>query len=729
MTTPRTDRLAYWLARNPKTRRIATVITLVHTLALWSVVNAPSAAASAGAAALGWTGLRDSYGVPIAAYFVSMVSTPEAALNNGQDISLLDPVSWVKWTGEVIQTGLTHSTAAWWLTSTVGIYVFMVGTSLWLLRFALSTQWLVVIASIARPVYNAVTTVSNQLYLGPTTVTLCAVIGGYHILRGRAGRGWALIGTGVLFTLLLLTVFADPIGELYSEHGLLALGRETGFAIAQATRGNPYAPGQSLDAQQNALIGELITSGVRHPVQVVNFGMVVDDIGGCADAYSRALMAANGSGPGPAWAMRGINEGGCGAPQAFAHAQQLGGGDFVPALLFCLAGLVLSIFLWYVSITNFLVGVKAAYFGTVVGPAFMVGMTGLADRAMAYAKHSAWQLLLHAVELAVYTAFLGIVMVWVGFALTTSALGNGTISVMPRMLIVTLAAMVALLLFRFIEKQFHTDGIGTIAHTIRSATGRLADGSRDRYNAARDGVDEARGLFGRTRRRFGRQRPDEQRSDSADDTAESSSAAPGFDTFKPRPNSRRLNKSWVSERLLPRTTTQGANAAAPAGGVGAAESAAAGTGMRAAAGNAAKVLAPEVAVPAAAVAATGHAVRKHREHIQDRKGSSSGPGPERPLSGAGPDRRDDAGHHPASRSPDRSDVGYDTFATRQTSVRPRYDDELSGARDVVASAHEAEPIERHRTVEPDADAPALELGTLRRPPNTDTPPKRKGDQK
>jgi hypothetical protein len=709
-SAPCTDRLAYWWARNPKMRRIAMVITIVHTLALWSVVNAPSAAASAGGAALGWTGLRDSYGVPIADYFVSMVSTPEAALNNGQEISVLDPVSWVKWTGEVIQTGFTHSTAAWWLTSTVGLYIFMVGASLWLLRFALSTQWLVVIASIARPVYNAVTTVANQLYLGPTTVTLCVLIGGFHILRGRSGRGWALIGTGILFTLLLMTVFA--------------MGRETGFAIAQATRGNPYAPGQPLDVQQNALIGELITSAVRHPLQVVNFGVVVDDIAGCAGAWSRAVSSANGSGPGPAWAMRTISEGGCGAPQALAHAQQLGGGDFVPALLFCLAGLVLSIFLWYVSITNFLVGLKAAYFGTVLGPAFMVGMTGLAERAMAYAKHSAWQLLLHAVELAAYTAFLGIVMVWMGFALTTTALGTGTISVMPRMLIVTLAAIVALLLFRFIEKQFHTDGIGTIAHTIRSATGRLADGSRDRYNHARDGVDQARGLFGRARRRF-RRAGDDGDERAAEDSTESSSSAPGFDTFKPRPTSRRVNKSWVSERLLTRSAKQGASAEAEATGLSAAQSAAGGAGARAAAGTAAKVVAPEVALPAAAIAATAHAARKHKENKQERN-SATGPGTGRTQSSSGPDRRE-----PDDRGASRHDGGataHETFSSRPTSSRrPRYDHDLSGARDVAPTGTEAPPIERHRTGGSDGEAPALESGT--RPPGTNIPAKRKGDAK
>lgn len=93
-----TDRLAYWFA-HPHIRRVSVVIAMVHGLAVWAVCAAPTAAASAGEALLGWTGLRDSYGVPMSAYFVSLVSTPEATLNNGQDVSVLDPTTWVKWMG------------------------------------------------------------------------------------------------------------------------------------------------------------------------------------------------------------------------------------------------------------------------------------------------------------------------------------------------------------------------------------------------------------------------------------------------------------------------------------------------------------------------------------------------------------------------------------------------------------------------------------------------------
>ena len=103
-----TDRLAAWLAAHPRGRRGASVIVTAHALAVWALAAAPSAAASAGAAALGWTGLHDTYRVQLKDYFLSVVDTPEAITNNGQGISLLDPEP-LNWAGEAIQKASSGS--------------------------------------------------------------------------------------------------------------------------------------------------------------------------------------------------------------------------------------------------------------------------------------------------------------------------------------------------------------------------------------------------------------------------------------------------------------------------------------------------------------------------------------------------------------------------------------------------------------------------------------------
>ena len=106
-------------------------------------------------------------------------------------------------------------------------------------------------------------------------------------------------------------------------------------------------PGGSLDAQLDALIAQLISATARPALQLQNFGMVVDDIGSCRHAWSQAILAARGTGDGPAHAMAT-----CGAPQALAHAQQLGANDFVLGLVFLFCAFSIGLFVWYVGIEH-----------------------------------------------------------------------------------------------------------------------------------------------------------------------------------------------------------------------------------------------------------------------------------------------------------------------------------------------------------------------------------------
>lgn len=653
------DRLAVWLAEHPQARRLGTIIATVHALALWAVISAPSAAASVGGAALAWTGLRDSYGVPLANYFLSVVDTTEAMTNQGEEVSILEPGTILRWVTGAIQNAATHAPASWWLTAIASFYLFLAGTALWLLRFALSGQWLVVIAQVARPVYGAVTTVANQLYLGPITITLCVMIGAFHILRGNGGRGRAIIGTGLVFTILLLTVFADPIGDLYSDHGLLAWGRSIGFSIAQATRQGPYMADRPLADQVDMMLGDLITAGVRHPLQVMNFGYVTDDVPGCAQAYSAAISTGVGKGPGPAHAM-----GDCGAGDALLHAQQLSGDDAGTSLAFLLTGVTFSVFNWYVSVSIFLVGLQAAFFGTVVGPSFMIGMTGMAGRAMAYAKHSAWQLLVHAAELAAYTTFLGIVVIWMAWTLTSPMLGTGTVTVMPRMLIVMLVSIIAIVAFRFMDRQFHTDGIGTIGHTIHAASGRVLHNARGGGQGGGQRADDADSMLSRLRGRR-RGRADDSSTDDPAETSRSTTPAQ-FDTFRPRPQSR------PAAAPASATSTAAKRSTSAAAGQGVATRT--GTAARAAGavGEAAEVVAaPEVVIGAAVAHSASKAVRKHHEKRQqsaaDQRDNTS------PRSSAPSPRQ------AAPRSSGSADVGHDTLAPRPSGSPRQHRDQPARA--------------------------------------------------
>ena len=100
----RSETVAAWLVYHPRLRVAVGVVTGVYVLCLWAVVAAPRASAAVGSAALGWTGLHDSDGVPLADYFLSVVDTTEATLNNGQGVGW-NPTSWAAWVIKATKIG------------------------------------------------------------------------------------------------------------------------------------------------------------------------------------------------------------------------------------------------------------------------------------------------------------------------------------------------------------------------------------------------------------------------------------------------------------------------------------------------------------------------------------------------------------------------------------------------------------------------------------------------
>ncbi|HEX7823482.1 MAG TPA: hypothetical protein VF477_01140, partial [Mycobacterium sp.] len=573
--------LTLWLADHPRVRRTVVSMALTYTLSLVGLLCAPNAVAAGGSAALGWTGLRDTEGVPIAFYFLSLVSVREAATNNGQEVSMIDPSTWMPWMAAAMERAVDNATAAWWLGMIAGTFIFIMAAALWFLRFALSTGWLVAIATFALPLYNAVSSLVSSMMLGPIAITICVIIAGYHILRGHPGRGWAMLGTALVLTVLLATVFSDPIGDLYSEHGLLALGRGTGLEIAQGAIGAPFASGASLDAKLDALMSHVVTAGVRHPLQVLNFGMVVDDIGTCRQAWSVATMASGGvDGSGPAHAMAN-----CGAPQALAYAQRLGGSDATIGLALLAVAIVVAFFYFYVGLTVMLVGIKSLYFGILVGPSFLLGMMGF-GRALVFAKHCGTELFMHVVQLTVFEVYLAVSAIGLTWVLTTDALGASTATAIPRVLIMAIAAGVLWLGFRFVDRSFHTDSMGTIG---RQVSGAWHAGTGSAREAASSYRDQARSVSQRLPG-LGRGEVDAAGRDSA--SGSTTQRTPGIDWFKPR--------STSAAR-----TTQARSAAPSTNGAGATHStakSAAKSAATTAALTAVKVAAPEVAVPVAAAA-------------------------------------------------------------------------------------------------------------------------------
>ena len=161
------ERIGYELAIHPRLRRILLVWLATHTLALWALAAAPRATAATMGAALNWTGITDSYGVPVGAYFLSTVDTMEALTEGGPDVSVVDPGSWMRWGAHAITTGLTHETVASWVQAQASVYIFLLAGVLWLLKFAMSSTWLYWLATWFKPILEALRQLLVDLHVFP----------------------------------------------------------------------------------------------------------------------------------------------------------------------------------------------------------------------------------------------------------------------------------------------------------------------------------------------------------------------------------------------------------------------------------------------------------------------------------------------------------------------------------------------------------------------------------
>ena len=273
--------LGYQTATRPRLRRFTTFWLITHTLVAAALGAAPPAAASTLAGALNWTGVTDSHGVPVGSYYLSVVSTSEAITKAGPSLSV-DPSSWARWLANAVTTGLSHELIVELLQAQAAVYIFMIALSLWLLRFAMSNTWLLWLATWFRPVFETIRVILADLWVFPICLLLGLAVGAFHILwHGRKGFGSGIMLSTLAVGVLGILLTRDPLSDLYSENGLLTQGRNLGFSVSQAAFNNGSITSGGGQAQLQHLTGLIADATVRMPLQLMNFGTTVDDIGTC----------------------------------------------------------------------------------------------------------------------------------------------------------------------------------------------------------------------------------------------------------------------------------------------------------------------------------------------------------------------------------------------------------------------------------------------------------------
>ena len=331
------------------------------------------------------------------------------------------------------------------------------------IKFALSAQWLGWLAAIAAPLVANVSTLVDRLWVMPIALLVCCLVGGVIALTRGVGRGVGIIIGGFLIVLLTAALLRDPVNELVSDNGVLGMGRTLGFAVAQgAAHNGPIAAGGSA-GQLDMLGAWLCDALLRHQIQMINFGMVVDDVPGCAQLWSASVMS--GQSAAPAHAMAGC------APAALAHAQQLDVGTVGLFAVVIAVVFVVACAPVYVGCEVFRIGFKAFANVLVIIPAAAVAVAPGPPRR--FAGRVARNLVIHGVETLAATAGLGI-LVLLMISVNRGAM-PGTIGLthpIAELMVTLLLAVAGALAFRQLLKGFGDRGIPGPVHIVTGAVGR-----------------------------------------------------------------------------------------------------------------------------------------------------------------------------------------------------------------------------------------------------------------
>jgi hypothetical protein len=452
---------------------------------LFAVLSAPEAAADSLSGALSWTGLHDSYGIPIGAYVVSVVPMTEAINAQGPSFGV-DPDTWGPALMSSLGTALTYTQLAAWLSSCCAVFLFIASLGLWFIKFALGVTWLSWLAAVANPIVTNLQMLISRLYIMPGAMMICTAVGGVVALTRGMGLGLGIIGGGLLVLGLSTLLLHDPVSEMVSDSGVLGIGKSLGFMAAQGLVNNgPVATGGTA-AQMDTLTSWLCDVLVRRVIQLINFGQVIDDIPGCAQLWNAALF---GAGPPhllpnqrPAAAISFC------APSAYQHAQQLDASTVgLFAAVIALIGVVLFA-LDYIATEVFRVGFRAFWNLLVIVPAAAIAVApGPARR---FAKRTALKLVVHGVEMIAATAGMGIVMLLMARATRGNLAGaTGMTAPLATLMVMVMIAVFGAIGFRALLRAFGDTGLPGPIRITRSLASSTIRASRD--------LDHATAMYGK----------------------------------------------------------------------------------------------------------------------------------------------------------------------------------------------------------------------------------------
>ncbi|MET8872620.1 hypothetical protein [Nocardia sp. NPDC004604] len=346
-------------------------------MAVLATAQTGTGTVSAPNSALSWMRIKDSSGVELSSYLF--------ATNRG---GIFSP-------GNIVMSFLIIVLFAIWLVITV--------TAIWLPTDTLDFGWLSVVSKPLQGVADALTGQIATPIMLVTFVAIGAVPVGVFIVRGYFSKATMqvvmMVGVAILGPLFL----AEPLAEVLSPDGLLSQGRNLGISVAAGLNGNSNPnPNQLIQTMQS----DMADNFARRPLQVWNFGHIVDDRASCKAAWSAGVMAGDDD-----RVKNGMKS--CGDSAAYAAADNPSVGQIGAGILLLLSGTVLLLFGAYLAIKVIWAALDSIYYGfmTIFGFAaggFVYGPTQtFTIRCVVHGFVSAGRMAVFVIFLGVYELFLG----------------------------------------------------------------------------------------------------------------------------------------------------------------------------------------------------------------------------------------------------------------------------------------------------------------------------------
>lgn len=251
-----------WRHRLVTAALLAAAALILGAARVWADPGTGASALNEGNPMISWMGIKDSYGVSVSKYTLSIdeggLSKPHIAAFAAIDSAIFE------------------------------IYLCFVATALWLIKKVLGFGWLDLFTKPFETIGGGIEQAMNEYGLLATSLAVLAIIVVLSSLFGRLAKAASSIAMGLLMIGLAASIFASPLSDLVGSNGLLAQGRDTGMGIATSVSG-----GRGVKVDD--MVAQSADRFLRSPTQMINYGMVSDSISRkCQQAFSDGINNGRG---------------------------------------------------------------------------------------------------------------------------------------------------------------------------------------------------------------------------------------------------------------------------------------------------------------------------------------------------------------------------------------------------------------------------------------------------